>query len=190
MRPLPSSSSRHAAGLAAGWLRALAVVAGAATLAACTIPPTAGLGGGPNTAIGDPPLTNATLAQRLDNETLAKLGGTAMLGKGVAVPPGAEFKAELIDPSRPELFSRMLWGKHQRVLGRDIVDSPDDRIVAFMIPYDTSTIDPNQVYVVRATISAGGRTLYTAERSTRVLPRASGTTLDNALVMIKAEDPR
>lgn len=183
---------RQAAAVAPTWRRrwrALALAACAAALAACTMPPTAG-GGQTNTAIGDPPLTNATMAERIENETMAQLRGTAMLRKGVAVPAGAEFEAVLLNPSRPELFSRALFGSQKRVLGRDIVEAPDDRIVAFMIPYDTSTIDPNQVYTVRATISSGGQVLYQADQSVKVRTGRAGTTLDNALVMVRVQPAR
>ena len=80
--------------------------------------------------------------------------------------------------------------RHNGVMGRDIVDSADGPIAAFMVPYDTSTIDPNQLYIVRATFSSGGRVLYRGERNTKVLPRATGTALDNAIVMQPEPAPR
>ena len=98
-------------------VRALAAVACLGVLAACTVPPTSGVA-----AANDPPMTNAQLAQRTDNETLARLSGTAMVRGRVTLPPGTEFEALLIDPSRPELLASIL-GRHNGVLGRDVIET-------------------------------------------------------------------
>lgn len=166
------------------WLAVAA--AGVLALSACTTPPTAGGSHSSWNARTDPPMTNAQLdSSTINNETLAKVTGTAMVRGSVKLPADTRFEAVLIDPSRPELFCQHLAApRHQD----DIVDSADGPIAAFMIPYDTSTIDPTSSTSC-ATFSSGSR-YPRGERNTKVLPRATGTALDNAIVMQPEPAPR
>lgn len=101
--------------------------------------------------------------------------GTATFRERIALPPDAVFEATLEDASRADA--------PERVVARARRAPAPNPPITFVLTYEASRIRPNRTYVVRATIRAGDRLMFTTSDVYRVLTR--GTT-DTVSLMLRS----
>ncbi|MFV0280069.1 MAG: YbaY family lipoprotein [Rhodoblastus sp.] len=109
-------------------------------------------------------LTGAASAQSKGAQ--ARIAGVAYYRERIALPPNAHFEAQILDVSRADAPSK--------TVARTIVAAPVPSMIRFEIPYDPKSIQRNARYVVRATISAGGKLWFTTDTVTPVLTHGAG----------------
>lgn len=116
-----------------------------------------------------------------DDEVVARLAratgpghsavtGTIAYRERMALPPGAVATARLEDVSRADAPAT--------VVGEHVVQPTGQVPIRFSIPYDPERIDERHTYAVRATITAGGRLLWTTDTHHPVLTRGHGDRVD------------
>lgn len=103
------------------------------------------------------------------------LQGTALYRERIAAPPDAVFEATLQDMSRADAPAQ--------VLGRARIGPAGNPPYRFEIAYDDTALRPGGRYVVRATLRAGGRLLFTTDTASPVL---DGRTAPLSLTMVSA----
>lgn len=96
----------------------------------------------------------AGLAASLGSVWAGTISGTATIRERIALPPDAVFEARLLDASAP-------GGPELQIAAarKPAGQSP----IRFEIPFDSTQVQPGQRYIVRATVSARGQVLYSAE---------------------------
>lgn len=105
--------------------------------------------------------------------------GTASYRERIALPPDAVFEATLLDTSRADAPATML--------GRQRIAPVSGPAIDFRIPYEANLVKPNMAYSVRATITSGGRLLFTTDTVAPVLTRGAGTTVNLPLRMVQGD---
>lgn len=89
------------------------------------------------------------------------VSGTVTYRERVALTPTSSVEVVLEENSGEE------------ILGRQIIPGPGQVPIPFELRYDPDRINPNDIYVVRARISDGGRVLFTTIEPTRVLTQGN-----------------
>lgn len=87
-----------------------------------------------------------------------------------ALPPGAYFEATLAELSAS--------GAPDVIIAQARVENPGSAPIRFAIAYDGARINEARVYVVRATISAGGHALYVSEAAYPVITHGNPKRVD------------
>ena len=100
--------------------------------------------------------------------------GTAIYRERIALPPGAILEVRLEDVS--------LADAPAVEIGSVRLEDPGSPPFEFAMGYDPESIDPRHSYVVRATIRAQGRLLFTTDTAYPVLTRGAGSEVDLLLV--------
>lgn len=103
--------------------------------------------------------------------------GTASYLQRIALPAGAVFEAHVLDVSRADAPAA--------IVGSTRTDNPGNPPIAFAIDVDPAKIDQRHRYVVRATIRADGRLMFTTDTAYPVLTQGAGR--DVALRLVAAE---
>src|SRR5690349_15773859 len=111
----------------------------------------------------------------------ARLHGTALYRERIALPDDAVFEAVLLDVSRAAAPAIEL--------GRARLEHPGFPPFRFEIVYDAARIEPRHAYVVRATVRAGGRVMFTTDRAYPVLAGGAQPKLEMLLVRESAASP-
>jgi putative lipoprotein len=94
------------------------------------------------------------------------ISGTATYLARIAMPPDAVFEAVLQDVSKADAPAVEI--------GRTRIESPGNPPIRFTITYDPARIQENGSYAVRATITAGGRLMFTSDEAYPVLTKGRG----------------
>jgi putative lipoprotein len=103
------------------------------------------------------------LAVPADAQTIT---GTATYLARIAMPPDAVFEAVLQDVSKADAPAVEI--------GRTRIEQPGNPPIRFSIAYDPSRIQETGSYAVRATITSGGRLMFTSDEAYPVLTRGRG----------------
>lgn len=106
----------------------------------------------------------------------AELTGTATYRERIALPPGAVFEATLQDVSKADAAAT--------VIGSVKLDRPAQPPFRFAIPYDATRIDQSRNYAVRASITQGGRLMFTSDQAYPVLTRGHASEVKMMLRMV------
>jgi len=94
--------------------------------------------------------------------------GTVTYRQRVALPPDAVVEVLLQDSSRADAAAR--------TIGQATIPTHGSQVpIPFRIDYDSAAIDPTHSYSVRATISVGGRLLFSSATMYPVLTRGAGS---------------
>ena len=107
--------------------------------------------------------------------------GTATFRERMALPPGAVLEATLEDVSKADTKSEEI--------GRTRVWHPGNPPIKFEISYDSSRIDPNHQYAVRARILVDGKPFFITEQNYGVLSSGKGNTVELMLRRAAATEP-
>ncbi len=99
--------------------------------------------------------------------TIMTVTGTVAYRLRIALPPDAEVHVRLEDVSRADEPAIVVAEKRIASEGQQVP-------IAFTLPYDASRIIASHTYVVRATISSGGRLLFTTTQAYPVLTNGAG----------------
>lgn len=101
------------------------------------------------------------------------VNGTANVRERAALPPGAYFEATLAEVSA--------GGAPDAIIATARVENPGNPPIRFAIPYDAARINERRMYVVHATISAGGHALYVSEAAYPVITHGNPKRVDIVL---------
>ena len=112
----------------------------------------------------------------------AQISGTALYRERIALPGDAVFTAVLLDTSLQDIPAKEL--------GRAVIDPAGHPPYRFAIVYDPTRIDQRHTYTVRASISAGGRLLFTSDTAHPVLTRGAGDSVDIVMKMVAAKNDK
>lgn len=96
--------------------------------------------------------------------------GSAAYRERIAMPPGAEFEAVLLDVSRADAPAMEI--------ARVTIPNAPNPPIRFTIPFDAAKIHSRHSYSVRAVIRADGQLLFSSDAAYPVLTRDSGHTVD------------
>lgn len=99
------------------------------------------------------------------------ISGTVVCRERIALPPDASVHVRLDDASRPELPPRLIAQVTVPTAGRQVP-------IPFELVYKPADIVASRRYLVRATIVAGGRTLFASKTRYPVLTRGAPTKLE------------
>ena len=106
----------------------------------------------------------------------ATMKGVVTYVEKVALSPSAVIDVQLQDVSRADAPAVVISDESIRAMGRQVP-------IPFELTYDPSTIKPNFTYVVRATITEGGKLTWTTTTAIRVL--TGGNPLTNIEVVVQ-----
>lgn len=106
----------------------------------------------------------------------AVVTGTVTYRERIALRPDAVVEVKLLDISRADAPST--------TIGEQIIENPGQVPVSFEIEYNPEEIDQRFSYVVRATITEGGKLSFTTDTRYPVITRDSPTHLDLVLVKV------
>ncbi|RZU40113.1 putative lipoprotein [Edaphobacter modestus] len=107
------------------------------------------------------------IATGASGQGMLSIEGTATYRERMALPPDAVFEATLEDVSRVDATAS--------VLGQTQIEQPGNPPFHFSIQYDPTQIQPNHIYVVRASIAVNGRPLFTTDQRYQVLTQGHGS---------------
>ena len=91
--------------------------------------------------------------QSTESGRLGVIEGEVFYRERMMLPPGAELEVQLQDISRADAMATVIASVH--------ITTEGGPPYPFAIEYDAGRIDPRMTYGLRATISAGGRLLFT-----------------------------
>ena len=111
-------------------------------------------------------------------DSLPAVSGIATYLERMLLPPDSVVEVTLEDVSRADARAQ--------VLGRVVLEAQRSPPFRFCISYDPSKIDPRHTYVVRATVRAEGRLLFTSDEVHPVLTQGAGE--DVEIVMRRVQD--
>jgi uncharacterized lipoprotein YbaY/uncharacterized lipoprotein NlpE involved in copper resistance len=97
--------------------------------------------------------------------------GTVVYREAIALPEDATVRVRLLDASDPELPPKAVAETTIAARGRQVP-------IPFEIAYAAGDIKPSRRYVVSATISAGGRTLFASRSRYPVITRGAPTNVE------------
>ena len=106
------------------------------------------------------------------------VAGTVTYRQRVALPPDAVVEVRLQDTSRADVAAH--------TIGQAIIPTAGAQVpIPFRIDYDPAAIDPSHSYSVRATITVGGKLLFTSTTAHPVLTRgaANEATIDVYMIL-------
>jgi putative lipoprotein len=105
--------------------------------------------------------------------------GTLTYLQRIALPADAIVTISLLDVSFADRRTKLVTEQKFPTAGKQVP-------IPFSLSYKTAEIDPARMYILRATISSGGRLLFASNMSNRVLTRGAGSKLDLTLQQVGA----
>ena len=127
-------------------------------------------------------LAGGSAAALEDGDAAPQITGVVTYRERVALPPEATIQVRLEDASRPEMPGKLVAEVTISAQGRQVP-------IPFVLPYRAADISPNKKYLVRATVTAGDRTLFASRAAYPVITRGAPTQLE-ILVQQTGGDPK
>ncbi len=122
------------------------------------------------------------LAVGLEGREATQITGVVTYHERVALPPDATIQVRLEDASRPEMPGKRVAEITVAAEGRQVP-------IPFVLPYRAADVAPNKTYLVRATVTAGGRTLFASRTGYPVITHGAPTRIE-ILVQQTGGDPK
>ena len=85
-------------------------------------------------------------------DRMRELRGIVTYRERIALPPGVRLEVELLDRTKA--------GATDEILGRTVVENAGQVPIGFLITYNAAKFGEGRIYSVRASLSEGGRLLF------------------------------
>jgi putative lipoprotein len=108
------------------------------------------------------------------------VSGTVAYRERIALPPDAVAEVLLSDVSKMDVAAPVIAKTTVLLDGQQVP-------LTFALGYDSSSIEPNHTYAVRAVILSAGRVIFTTDRAYPVITRGNPTHVDLLLVRVSQE---